>query len=78
MQYAVVGDTAINKDRSQVAGRLQARFSMGYNGTTFYGGLSGVSDNFDYNNATLSYIKHNFGVVRVFVGYRFPARKKES
>jgi hypothetical protein len=77
-KYALQGDTAVREDRSNLSSRFQSRFAFGYNVPRFYAGFSAVSDNFDFRNSSPSYVKHNFGVVRVFFGYRFGIRRGEG
>lgn len=68
--YALLTDTAVRKER-RPSGRFQSRLGAGYNYNKIYFGISIVNDIFDFKNSTKSFIKQQFGVLRMYFGYRF-------
>jgi hypothetical protein len=76
--YALIGDTAVQSDNSKNMAKFQARFALGYNSPKTYFGISGISETTDLKNSSSSYMKHSFGVLRLFFGYRFFFEKNKN
>ena len=70
-KFVLSGDTAVRRDVSRLSGRVQTRIGIGYNARRTYAVITAIFDGYDFNNSSKSYIKQQYGVVRVYFGYRF-------
>lgn len=60
--------------RESIGASLYYRFTAGYNGDDFYGGIFWVSDTFINDAIADEYELTNYNYLRLYVGYRFPIR----
>lgn len=63
-------------DISTLGISIYLRLTLGYNGKKWFGGFFFVSDSFINNALSDSYETTNYNYVRMYIGYRFPLKKR--
>lgn len=62
---------------NNLGGSIYSRFTAGYNGKTFYGGIFAVADIYASNILADRFATTSYTYLKFFVGYRFPIKKRK-
>lgn len=76
------GDVLLHNDNevhfsNSLGGSIYTRATAGYNGNSFYGGVFAVADIYASNLFADKYATTSYTYLKIFVGYRFPIKKRK-
>ena len=74
-QTYFIENTTQMRNVVNIAPRIMSRVAMGYNGTHFYTGFSGIVDNYNPHLANKDFLLYTIGGGTLYVGYRFGVPK---
>ncbi len=74
--YSTNADNQQTKSNAAIGLAMQSRIAFGYNRTRYFFGFSVMGNNYTINNDKKSSLNYNFGIARLYYGYRFNLPKE--